>query len=143
MNTQNEATPKQIASEFLLGELIKASTNRFKFLSVPWGQMKKGEQEAVLSTLEADIRQVVREAVEIIASDYRVVFRASCESVAFKSDGVKSVLSMINTESAHAMANAAGNTVMVIIEDCSRYLDAGDATRGEDDQKPLFDRNSH
>ena len=142
MNAPEKVAPRQIAAEFLLGELIKASSKRFKSLAVPYMEMKQSEQSTLLRAIEDDVREAVREAVEIIASDYRVVFRASCESVVFKADGVKSQLTMHNTEAAHALADAAGNTVLVVIEDGSRYLDAGDATKGEDEQKPLFDANA-
>ena len=128
---------KQVAAEFLLGDLIKASTKRFKSLAVPYMEMKQPEQQNLLGAIESDIRSAVREAVEIIASDYRLTFRASCESVAFKADGVKAQITMFNTEQAHALADAAGNTIMIVIEDVSRYLGVGDATNGDPDQKAL------
>jgi hypothetical protein len=142
MNAPEVLKPREIAAEFLFGELIKAACKRFKSLSLPYMELKQSEQATLLRNIEDDVRDAVREAVEIIASDYRVVFRASCESVAFKADGVKSQLTMHNTEAAHALADAAGNTVLVVIEDGSRYLEVGDATKGEDNQKPLFDANA-
>lgn len=128
----------QIAAEFLLGELIKASSKRFKSLAVPYMELRQSEQQTLLRDIEDDIRKAVREAVEIIASDFRVTFRASCESVQFKSDGVKAQLTLLNSPEAHALADSAGNTIMVVIEDAKRYLDAGDACAGEPDQKELI-----
>lgn len=128
---------KNTAAEFLLGELIKASGKRFKSLAIPYMELRQDEQEKLLRGIETDCRDAVREAVEIIASDYRVVFRASVEKVEFKADGVKAALSMHNTAEAHALADSAGGTVMIVIEDASRYLDIGDATQGEPDQKAL------
>ena len=137
MNARENFTGSDFASEFLLGELIKASSKRFKSLAVPYIELRQSEQQSILRGVEEDIRKAVREAVEIIASDFRVTFRASCESVQFKSDGVKAALTMFNSEEAHALADAAGKTIMVVIEDASRYLDAGDATEGEPDQRQL------
>ena len=128
----------QTAAEFLLGELIKASSKRFKSLDVPYMELRQSEQQSLLRDIEDDIRKAVREAVEIIASDFRVTFRASCESVQFKSDGVKAQLTLFNSPEAHALADSAGNTIMVVIEDAKRYLDAGDACTGEPDQKELI-----
>ena len=34
--------------------------------------------------------------------------------------------------------DAAGNTIMIVIEDASRYLDAGDARDGDPDQPDLL-----
>ena len=95
----------------------------------------------MLSEIAEDCREAVMDAVEIIASDYRVTFRAGVDKVEFKADGVKASLAMHNTEEAHALADSAGKTVMIVIEDSSRYLDIGDATEGEPDQKPLFGRS--
>lgn len=125
------------ATEFLLGELIKASSKRFKSLAVPYMELKQREQQNLLSDIEQDCRKAVREAVEIIASDYRVTFRASVEKVEFKADGVKAALTMVNSDEAHSLADAAGKTVMVVIEDASRYLEVGDATEGISDQGSL------
>lgn len=126
------------AAEFLLGNLIKAASKRFKSLAVPYIELRQSEQQTILREMEEDIRKAVREAVEIIASDYRVSFRASCESVQFKQDGVKAQLTMMNSENAHALADAAGNTIMVVIEDASRYLEVGDACDGDPDQRDLL-----
>ncbi len=133
-----KANVKDTAAEFLLGELIKASSKRFKSLAVTYMDLKQSEQEALLRDIAEDCRNAVKEAVEIISSDYRVVFRAGVDKVEFKADGVKAALAMHNTIEAHALADAAGHTVMIVIEDSSRYLEVGDATEGEPDQKPLF-----
>ncbi len=129
---------KDTAAEFMLGELINASSKRFKSLAVTYMDMKQHEQETLLRDIADDCRAAVKEAVEIIASDYRVTFRAGVDKVEFKSDGVKSQLVMHNSQEAHALADTAGNTVMVVIEDASRYLEAGDALEGDPDQKKLF-----
>jgi hypothetical protein len=137
MDAQEKQQSSDTAAQFLLGELIKSSTKRFKSLAVPYMELRQSEQQSLLRDMEEDIRKAVREAVEIIASDYRVTFRASCESVQFKPDGVKAQLTMFNSPEAHALADAAGNTIMVVIEDASRYLDAGNACDGDPDQRSL------
>lgn len=137
MNAPEKIESSDTAAQFLLGELLKAATKRFKSLAVPYMELRQSEQQSLLRDIEDDTRKAVREAVEIIASDYRVTFRASCESVQFKPDGVKAQLTMFNSPEAHALADAAGNTIMVVIEDASRYLDAGDACDGDPDQRSL------
>jgi len=41
----------QIAAEFLLGELIKASSKRFKSLAVPYMELRQSEQQSLLSDI--------------------------------------------------------------------------------------------
>lgn len=136
----NLETSKEYAREFLVGNLIKASTRRFKSLKTPFSELNQVEQELHLRQMADDIKAAVQEAVEIISSDYRMTFRASCDKVEFKSGGVKAVLSAISGEQAHALADVAGGNILIVIEDASRYLDEGDATQGDADQPPLFDQ---
>lgn len=131
-------TPREIASEFLLGKLIKAGTDRFRHQSTTFGRMPQAEQEELLRAVARDCARAVEEAVAIIVSDYRVTLRADCDAVNFKPDGVKATLSLRNTDEVHALANAAGSTLLVVIEDASRYLEEGDATTGEPDQRSMM-----
>lgn len=128
---------QEIAAQFLLGELIKASTNRFKTLPTPFERLPQVEQKQLLSQVADDCSRAAVKAVEIIASDFRVTLRADCDSVAFKPGEVKAVLNLANTSDAHALANAAGSTVLIVIENAQRYLNEGDATEGEPDQRDL------
>lgn len=142
--TQSKDDVKQtqeIVEQYLLGNLIKAMTEPFKELQVPFRALTELEQSKLLTKIADVARSVVKEAVLCIASGDRVNFRATCDQVLFKSDGVKANLSFFNTSEAHSLADHAGKSIMIVIEDGSRYLDAGDATHGEADQKPLFDKS--
>jgi hypothetical protein len=128
---------EDVARRFLLGDLIKASSKRFKALSVPYSELKQAEQERLLEGLHDDIREAVFDAIDLISSNTRLTFRASVDQVVFK-DGVKAVLTMGKTLEAHSLADAEGSFVTIVIEDRSTMLDAGDATAGEPDQPALF-----
>lgn len=128
----------QFAADFMLGELIKAATMEFRIQSKPWSQMKQFDQEAVLARIKQKAEAAVKEAVEVIASTARLTFRAQVESVTFK-DGVKASLKMAKTEDAHVLADQSGKTVLIVIEDFARFLNPGDAVKGDPDQKALFD----
>lgn len=134
---ENEA-----AAQFLLGELIKAATKPLKELAVTWAGLSEREQENVLRQVHETCESAVRKAVVCIAAGNRVNFRAAVETVQFKPDGVKAQLSMVNCEEAHELANYAGRTVMIVIEDGAQYLEVGDALDGEPDQPPLFDESN-
>ncbi|OQA34018.1 MAG: hypothetical protein BWY57_00815 [Betaproteobacteria bacterium ADurb.Bin341] len=132
-----EAASQELAREFVLGNLIKAASKRFKSLAVPYMELKQHEQTKLLEDLEKDCRDAVNDAIDLIASNQRLTFRAAVDQVVFK-DGVKAVLTMGKTEEAHSLADAEGSYVTVVIEDRSTLLQVGDATQGDPDQKPLF-----
>lgn len=132
-----EAASQELAREFMLGNLIKAASRRFKSLAVPYMELKQHEQTKLLEDLEKDCRDAVNDAIDLIASNQRLTFRAAVDQVVFK-DGVKAVLTMGKTEEAHSLADAEGSYVTVVIEDRGTLLQVGDATQGDPDQKPLF-----
>lgn len=127
-----------VSREFLLGDLIKSVTRRFKTLAVPFSSLSESEQTALLSNVADDARRATKEAIRIIESDNRTHFMAEVEQVTFK-EGVKAVLKMMNTPESHELADKAGGIVMVVISDGATYMELGDACHGESDQRPLFD----
>ncbi len=132
-----------VASQFLLGELIKAATKQLKELAVTWRSMSQEEQEKVLEKVQDDCEAAVRKAVTCIATGNRVNFRAEVKSVQFlEKSEVKAQLIMFNAPEAHALADTAGRSVMVVIEDGSSYLEVGDALEGDPDQYSLLDGGS-
>ncbi|HRF12202.1 MAG TPA: hypothetical protein PLR37_08735 [Candidatus Accumulibacter phosphatis] len=138
MNEDQEIIPRKIAAEFLFGELVKVAMKQIRTMSMPFSMLREAEQKAVLDRITDDIREIVKEVIDVIASNARIHFRAEVEQVLFK-DGIKAVLKMARGENAHALADIAGGFVTVVIEDRSSLLDAGDATAVDPDQKPLFD----
>lgn len=131
----------EITEQFLLGNLIKAVSEPFKELQVPFRALTEMEQSKLLTKIADVTRSAVKDAVFCISSGDRVNFRATCDQVLFKSDGVKANLSFFNSSEAHSLADHAGKTIMIVIEDGARYLDVGDATQGEADQPALFDKS--
>ena len=136
MKSPEQIEAAEIAKTFLLGNLIKASSKQFKALAVPFFELKEREQQKVLSNLESDIRSAIDGAIDLIASNARLTFRAAVDQVVFK-DGVKAVLTMGKTDEAHSLADAEGSYVTVVIEDRSTLLDIGDALDVDPDQKKL------
>lgn len=132
---QNDA--HEYAREFLLGSMIKAATKHLKTLAVPWIQLKEGEQKNILAAVHTDCRTAIRDAIDIIASNARVTFPASVDQVVFK-DGVKCVLTLSKSPDAHALADAEGSYVTIVIEERSKLLDEGDSLDVDPDQKSLL-----
>lgn len=136
--TKDEA--KAFAAEFLLGELVKASTAEWKSLSKPFLKMAEFEQEGLLRRTAQKIEAAVKEAIEIVASGARLTFRADVDSVTFK-DGVKVTMKLAKSEHAHTLADKSGSSVLIVVEDFARYMNPGDSTKGQPDQPPLFDES--
>ncbi len=135
---EQESLARSIAKEFLLGEIIKVAMRQVRTLSMPFTMLRQAEQQAVLDRVTDDIREILSEAIDVIASNARLSFRAEVEQVLFK-DGIKAVLKMARGENAHALADIAGGFVTVVIEDRSVILDSACDDMSEPDQKPLFD----
>lgn len=135
--SEQEKDAKDLAREFLMGELMAAATRQLRGLDKPWLRLPEADQKRVLREVRDDIARAVKAAVELIASDDRTRFRAAVESVTFK-DGVKAVLTMGNTEASHELADTAGGNVLVVIEDAVRYTFVGEnAPHAEKDQAEI------
>lgn len=132
-----EKSANDIAREFLMGELMNAATRQLRSIDKPWLRLPEHEQKRVLRDVQKDVETAVTAAVELIASDDRTRFRAHVESVTFK-DGVKAVLQMGNTAASHELADTAGASVLVVIEDPHRYIVVGaNAPKAEANQPEL------
>ncbi len=132
-----EKTAQDLAREYLMGELMSAATRQLRALEKPWLRLPEGDQKRVLREVQDTIAEAVKKAVNVIASNDRTHFRAGVESVTFK-DGVKAVLTMGNTEASHELADTAGGSVLVVIEDPSRFTIPGEnAPQAEKDQAEI------
>lgn len=138
MQEPEEQLARSIAKEFLLGEIIKVAMRQVRTLSMPFTMLRQAEQQAILDRVTDDIREILKEAIDVIASNARLSFSAEVEQVLFK-DGIKATLKMDRGEHAHAIADIAGGFVTVVIEDRSVLLDAACEDMSEPDQPPLFD----
>lgn len=131
------------AEVFMLGRMIDAAKKRFTHLAEPWSKLSEREQERVLTGLADDMRTVAKDAVKIIAANGRMTFRAEVESVQFKGPtDVKASLKLVNSQETHALADAAGGFVTIVIESLDEMLAIPEgATAGEPDNRPLFDQS--
>jgi hypothetical protein len=135
------ADTESCANAFLLGNLMDAALKHFKPLAVPWGQLKEAEQARIKKRLSEDMTAAVKAVITAIASNQRVTFRAEVAQVQFKGGSeIVAQMKLMNSPEAHALADAAGGYVTVVIEDSEELLAIPDsALQGEPDQRPLFD----
>lgn len=121
----------------MLGEVMSAAMKQLRALDKPWLRLPEKQQKEVIDEVRDHVSVAIRKAVEIIATDDRTRFVAAVESVTFK-DGVKAVLTMANTQASHELADTAGGTVYVVIEDPNRYVMGSSAVpKADPDQAPI------
>jgi hypothetical protein len=132
------------AELFLMGNLIKLFKSHFCRLAEPWGKLREEEQARVLRNLHQDLKDQVRQTVKIIAGNGRVSFRAEVESVQFKgATDIKAALKLVSGPEAHALADAAGGVVTVLIESLDELLAIPEgALAGDPDEPSLFDKST-
>lgn len=135
MHSQSEEL-RDFARETLLSNLMTAAMKQMRSLEVPWSKLDELAQRRAIEEVRDDISYAVLGAVDMIISDDRTRFRAKVDQVTFK-DGVKAVLLMGNNECSHELADAAGGTVLVVIEDPVRYTSDGGIPIAAPDQNPL------
>lgn len=137
MDMAVEKTPRDLAREFMLGEVMAAAMRQLRALDKPWLRLPEDKQKDVIEEVRDAVSVAIRQAVEIIATDDRTRFTAQVESVTFK-DGVKAVLTMANTMASHELADVQGGRVFVVIEDPNRYTASSSAVpKAEADQHAL------
>lgn len=132
-----EKSARDIAREFLLGEVMASAMRQLRSLEKPWLRLPEAQQKNILHEVMRDVQEAIGKAVELIATDDRTRFVAQVESVTFK-DGVKAVLTMSNTPASHELADVQGGRVFVVIEDPARYtVPGGNMPKAEPDQPAL------
>ncbi len=133
-----EKNAKDLAREYLMGELMSAATKQLRSLDKPWLRAPEETQKRILREVQDQVAEAVKKAVEIIATDDRTRFTAQVESVTFK-DGVKAVLTMPNTMASHELADVQGGRVYVVIEDPNRYTQGSAAVPKADPDQPSLE----
>lgn len=132
-----EKAPRELAREFMLGEVMAAAMKQLRALDKPWLRLPEDRQKEVIDEVRDQVAHAIRNAVEIIATDDRTRFVASVESVTFK-DGVKAVMTMANTMASHELADTQGGRVYIVIEDPARYTHGGaNVPQAEPDQRAI------
>ena len=119
-------TSHKRAKEFLVGNLISTCVNQLKVLDAPFNTLSEAEQELVIQEITGQVKEATKHTIQIIASDDRTCFRAEVDSVRFRDEGVRADLKIPNTIESHQLADVAGRSVLIVIEDTEAYI------KGED-----------
>ncbi|UYM14278.1 hypothetical protein [Endozoicomonas euniceicola] len=127
----------QLTESTLLGDLMGLVTDELKALPDVWQKLPEHQQQEVIFRIKQRCMNAVAQAVRIMATGDRVSLLATVDTVTFK-DGVKAVLKMPgNSPGRHDLADAEGETVMIVIPDTDAYM-GGEEPEADPDQ-PAFD----
>lgn len=128
-----------VAEETLISDLMEVSLRELKSTVGGWDTTSERDQADVIFRTERGIKDAVRKAVAIIASQDCTTARATIDQVVFK-DGVKIVLKMSHTnKAAHAVADKQGSICMIVIPDAQALAeqDTSENIKPDKDQKEL------
>ncbi|AMO55652.1 hypothetical protein GZ77_09025 [Endozoicomonas montiporae] len=127
----------QLTASTLLGDLMGLVTDEVKALPDVWQKLSELQQQEVIVRVKKQCTNAVAQAVRIMATGDRVSLLATVDTVTFK-DGVKAVFKMPgNSPGRHDLADAEGETVMIVIPDTDAYM-GGEEPEADPDQ-PAFD----
>ncbi len=134
-----ESTTIDTTCESLGGDLASWLVDRLRQQPKTYGEMSEQEQREVIESAIMAVNSMLRSAVALIAADERAVIVAEVEKVEFK-DGVKAILTASkSSEYRHALADAQGQTVLIVVADADKYL-GGERPEPDPDQGALFDK---
>lgn len=126
-----------IAESTMLGDMMNCVLNQVKAIPKPWEKLGEAEQADYLDSIEAQMRNAVRQAVHIINAQERIVIPAMVDKVTFK-DGVQAVLQLPKgADGRHELSDAEGHLVQILILDTSGIGEDEGKPQPEKDQKTL------
>lgn len=138
-DTEDERNTIDTTCETLGGDLASWLVDRLRQQPKTYGEMSEQEQRETIESATMAVNSMLRRAVALIAADDRKVIVAEVEKVEFK-DGIKAVISCSkSSEYRHDLADAQGQTVLIVVADADKYL-GGERPEAEPDQGALFDK---
>lgn len=136
-NTNDPVDVIEMTESTMLGDLMAVVLQELKAAPNCWQKMSEQEQDDTIHRVENTCRQAVRQACHLIASGNRPTLVATVEKVEFK-DGVKAVLAMGKFDpSRHDLADATGDTVLVVVSGAGQYMGGADEHQADPDQAEI------
>ena len=119
---ESVATPVNIASETMLGDLMSLTLDELKHAQDCWPRLSQDEQDRVIERIEARTREAITHAVRIVATSGFVRLPATLESITVK-DSIKAVLSLPKSDpNRHELFDRAGHVLTVVLADVSQLV---------------------
>jgi hypothetical protein len=88
----------------------------------PWCDRPEAKQREIIHHVDEHCRDIVTQAVTIIAAHGRRTIKAQIEQITVK-DGIKAVLSLSKfDQNRHNLIDAQGSTVLIVIADAEQFV---------------------
>jgi hypothetical protein len=128
-----------IAAGTMGHDLVAALLAELRSMPDHWARLNKDLQQRIIDELSTKVRAAVEKCATIMM---RADFQAVPAKLLFvnRKDGIRAGLS-VNGDAIcrHALFDAAGGNVLVVIADAARWTERMDEIKAKDDQLELFD----
>jgi hypothetical protein len=134
---QSVDNPVVIATETMLGDLMKVCADELKAAKDVWQKLPQWDQDMAIERIERRCKHAVEQAVRIIASEARATILATLESVTAK-DQIKAVLTLSKGDpQRHGLLDACGQPVLIVLASTEQFEGGKDAVKSDPDQPTL------
>lgn len=134
---QSVDNPIVIATETMLGDLMKLCVDELKVAKDVWPKLSQFDQDYAIERIERRCKDAVEQAVRILASEARASILATLESVTAK-DQIKAVLTLSKGDpQRHGLLDACGQPVLIVLASTEQFEGGKDAVKSDPDQPAL------
>lgn len=133
------AEPIALVARTLSGDLRDAMIELMKDQRQAWHKLSERQQEYVAQRVQDRCVELVIDAVNLIAAHGFIAISVTLEQVTFKPKGIEAKLALANISvgTRHALVDAQGSQVMIVVADPKTFLGARGAPKI--DKQALFD----
>jgi hypothetical protein len=134
---QSVDNPVVIATETMLGDLMKVCADELKAARDVWPKLSQFDQDMAIERIERRCKAAVEQVVRIIASEARATILATLESVTAK-DQIKAVLTLSKGDpQRHGLLDACGQPVLIVLAATEQFEGGKDKVKSDPDQPTL------
>lgn len=121
----------------VVGDLMGLTLDELRNAQDVWQKLSEDEQDNVIHRVEARVKAAVTTVVRMISAQGFTRVPAKIESITIK-DGMKAVLLPLSIgEDRHALIDAQGTTVTIVLANIDRFVDAPHEHKAEPVQRDL------
>ncbi len=131
----------ELNTDTLSGDVRSAILDKFRGTDVTWSMMPEGQQRTFSHEIDELARYLVREAVNLIATDGMPSINTRCGEVKRRKDGdIEAKFNLKgDDEQRHELFDATGFPIKVIVADHERYIGERAPEPIDPDQADLID----
>lgn len=133
----DQDTVFETCEQTVVGDLMALTLDELKHAQDVWQKLSEDEQDDAIRRVEQRVKAAVTTVVRMISAQGFTRVPAKIESITIK-DGMKAVLlPLAISEDKHALIDAQGQTVTIVLADVSKFVDAPHDHKAEPVQRDL------